>query len=242
MRTKTVVLSALLGVLGSASLMAQSTNVYSLNAVGYINVTVLPGFNQISCPLIASPDNTVGTVLNNGSGVYNGSAVYFWSPATASYSQDSATTNPKFNNGNTNGWVSGGTNVLAPGVACFFQNTGLTNITITFVGTVPQGSLTNTLVAGFNLVSTIVPTSGDIVTNPLTLLTNYNIGDSVYVYSPTTSSYTEYTSGTGKFAGYGYDGNWTAAGDPIITNVGQGFWYDNSGATVTWVENFSVNP
>ena len=40
MRTKTMLLSALLGGLGSVSLMAQSTNVYSLNAVGYINITV----------------------------------------------------------------------------------------------------------------------------------------------------------------------------------------------------------
>ena len=50
MRTKTMLLSALLGTLGSVSLMAQSTNVYSLNAVGYINVTVQPGFNIVSCP------------------------------------------------------------------------------------------------------------------------------------------------------------------------------------------------
>ncbi len=67
-----MLLSALLGTLGSVSLMAQSTNVYSLNAVGYINVTIDPGYNIISCPLIASPDNTINTLLTNGTGQFKG--------------------------------------------------------------------------------------------------------------------------------------------------------------------------
>ena len=242
MRTKTKVLSALLGVLGTASLMAQSTNVYSLNAVGYINVTVVPGFNMVTCPLIGSPDNTVNSLLNNGSGVLNGSSVYFYQ--NGSYSEDSATTNAKFNNGHTNGWVSNGTNVLNPGVGFWFQNTGATNLTLTFVGTVPQGSLTNTLVAGFNLVGSAVPTSGDIISNTITTLTNFNIGDNVYVYNSSNATYAEYSTAAAgsKFGGFGYKGEWTSAGDPITSSPGQGFWYQNSGATVQWVENFSVNP
>jgi hypothetical protein len=235
MRTKTKVLSALLGVLGTASVMAQSTNVYSLNAVGYINVTMAPGFNMISCPLIASPDNTVGTVLNNGSGVYNGATVYFYSPATG-YSQDTANSSKT---ANTNGWINKGTNALNPGVACWFLNNQATNVTATFVGTVPQGSLTNTLSPGFNLVSSAVPTSGDLVTNSITSLTNYNIGDAVYTYTPA-AGYALYQSSTKGSTGY--NSNWLPGGDPVVSNVGQGFWYLNNHATVQWVENFSVNP
>jgi hypothetical protein len=65
-----------LTLLGSASLMAQ--NVYSLNAVGYINVTMPPGYSIITCPLIVGTDteyagtyvgpavtNDLNVVLNN---------------------------------------------------------------------------------------------------------------------------------------------------------------------------------
>jgi hypothetical protein len=247
MRTKTKVLSALLGVLGTASLMAQSTNVYSLNAVGYINVTCPPGFSQIACPLIGSPDNTVNTLLNNASQVYTGDNVYFYFPATGQYVEDNALAiGGKQGTANTNGWALNGTNVLNPGVACWFQNNNKTNITITFVGTVPQGSLTNTLAVGFNLVSSAVPTSGDLMSNSITMLTNFNIGDAVYTFNPSNQLYTLFQSGAGKgFNGAGsYNSDWSVPlGDPVVTNVGQGFWYQNTGTKpVVWVENFSVNP
>jgi hypothetical protein len=251
MRTKTMILSALLGALGSVSVMAQ-TNVYSLNAVGYINVTVLPGFNIVTCPLITSPDNTVGTVFNNAASNYTHCEVYFWFPGNTppSYSSDLAknvgTANGPTTTVNTNGWTDNGTNVLAPGTACWFENNFLTNITITFVGTVPTGPITNNLVYGFNLAGSVVPTSGDLVTNSISALTNYNLGDVVYTYDATnTPVYTTYTSTTHgpPIGGHGYDGNWTSAGDPVIPNVGQGFWYENNtvGSTVAWVENYSVS-
>jgi hypothetical protein len=225
--------------------MAQSTNVYSLNAVGYINVTApANSFSLIACPLIASPDNTVGTVLNNGSGWLTGSQVFFYNPATGQLGTDQAMPvgSGRGQTPNTNGWAANGTNVLAPGVACWFQNSASTNITLTFVGTVPQGSLTNTLVSGYNLVSSAVPTSGDLITNSITSLTNYNVGDEVFVYNPV-SGYTIYASSTIlRQSGYGYNGNWASSGDPTVPNVGEGFWYQNTGAPVSWVENFSVNP
>jgi hypothetical protein len=229
-------MSVLLGTLGSISVMAQSTNVYSLNAVGYINVTIEPGYNIIACPLLAAPDNTVNSVLNNGAGQYNGSTVFFYSPATG-YSSDLANT---AKTANTNGWTHNGTNVLAPGLACWFLSPFPTNITVTFVGTVPSGPMTNALLAGYNLVSSVLPVSGDIVTNSLSSLTNYNLGDSVITYDPI-AGYETYQSSATK-GSTGYDNNWTSPhGDPITSNVYSGFWYLNSGATVNWVEDFSVN-
>jgi hypothetical protein len=249
MRTKTLLLSALLGALGSVSVHAQ--NVYSLNAVGYINITALPGYNMISCPLIASPDNTIATLLNNASQQYTGDAVYFYNPATGGLEIDQATTigtRPPATT-NADGWLFAGTNSLSPGAACWFYNTQPTNVTLTFVGTVPSGALTNTLVTGFNMVSSILPTSGDLCTNSLTTLTNYNLGDAVYVFSGgTAGSFTIFQSSSiSRQAGYGYSeapggkGDWNDIGDPTVPNVGQGFWYDNSGAAVNWVENYSVS-
>jgi hypothetical protein len=238
MRTKIMVLSALLGTLGSASLMAQSTNVYSLNAVGYVNVTIAPGFNLIADPLLAAPDNTIGTVLNNANSNYNGDQVFFYSPVSG-YSIDTAQIGGKRGTANADGWVNNGTNVLAPGVGAWLFSTATTNVTVTFVGTVPQGSLTNVLTPGYNLVSSIVPTSGDIITNSITSLTNYNLGDAVYTYTPGTG-YTVYSS-SAKRGTQGYHNNWEAPGDPVTATVSSAFFYFNSGATVDWVENFSVS-
>jgi len=251
MRTKTMLLSALLGALGSVSVMAQ-TNVYSLNAVGYINVTIQPGFNIVSCPLITTPDNTVGTVLNNANGSLTGTAVYFWFPGNTppSYSEDVAKVvgTGKLDTLNSNGWSFDGTNVASPGVGFWVASPFTTNITVTFVGTVPTGPITNTLVPGFNLVGSVVPMSGDLCSNSISSLTNYNIGDTVYTYnSLNTPAYAEFVSTSNpKADGHGYQepgtttGNWTTLGDPIVANVGEGFWYANGSNTVHWVENYSV--
>jgi hypothetical protein len=241
MRTKTLLLSTLLGALGSVAVNAQ-TNVYSLNAVGYINVTVLPGYNIISCPLIASPDNTVGTLLNNASGQYTGDSIYFYNASAGVLEIDQAEVIGGRGTTNADGWLLGGTNVLTPGVAAWFNNAASSNVTLTFVGTVPSGTLTNTLFPGYNLVGSVLPTSGDLATNSLTTLTNYNIGDAVYVFSGgTAGTFAIYQSGAGRLGGNGYNTNWNANGDPSVPNVGEGFWYDNSGATFNWVENYSVS-
>ncbi len=61
MRTKTLALSAILGALGTAAALAQSTNVYSINSVGYINTTFpASSYTILTCPLIC------GTDPNNG--------------------------------------------------------------------------------------------------------------------------------------------------------------------------------
>jgi hypothetical protein len=238
-------MSALLGTLGSISAMAQSTNVYSLNAVGYVNVSLQPGYNIISCPLLASPDNTVGTVLNNGDGHLTGFEVLFFNPATGLYSDDiGQTVGGRGGTSNTNGWENNGTNVLSPGLACWIDNPSNIVVNQTFVGTVPSGTMTNVLTKGYNLVSTILPISGDIVTNPLSTLTNFNLGDSVQTYNnPGNLQYTVYTASSGLRGqgGYGYNSLWNAPGDPIVTNVGEGFWYNNAGNTINWVQSFSVN-
>jgi len=216
-------MSALLGTLGSISVMAQSTNVYSLNAVGYINVTLAPGFNIVSCPLIASPDNTLNTLFPDTNGAYAGFQYWGWNPGTAAYTEDVAL--PKR-------WGNGGTETLNPGQAAWIDNTYSTNVTVTFVGTVPSGTNSVTLPASsFQLVSSILPTSGDIITNSLMNFTNGVAGDQVWAWSTGTQAYTEYVR---------LPTHWPA--DPIQTNVGGGFWYYNAQATNNfWTESFSVN-
>jgi hypothetical protein len=224
MRTKTMLLSALLGTLGSVSLMAQSsTNVYSLNVVGYINVTVpASSYSIVADPLVASPDNTLNTLLPNSTGTYLKVKVFIFNPTTGYTSET----------GTKTGWSLGGTNTINPGQAVFIQNPNTTALTVTFVGSVASGAQNNVLVPGYNLVSSIIPSSGDLVTNGLTQLTNAVAKDKIFVYDPV-NGYSSYTAGkNGAFPN----------GDPIIPNVGEGFFYQNNSTTpLTWTENFSVS-
>jgi hypothetical protein len=267
MRTKILALSAVVGTLASVSAMAQ-TNVYSQNAVGYIQVTLYPGYNIVTCPLICSPDNTLNTLLPNTNGQYqigsgrslSGAVVFQYINGIGYVAGDTAKSSVA-----PGGWSGGGTNTLLPGQAIWFVNPGPTdgtgsNMLATFVGTVPQGLLTNTLYPGYNLVGSMVPASGDLITNSITAIgTNVasgtlsvgpTPGDNIYVYDPT------YTGGAQ--GGYATGGNgsfsqnrqgkvsWNAFGaspDPNTTNVAEGFWYQSQAATPNnWVENFTINP
>jgi hypothetical protein len=243
MRTKTVLLSTLLGALGSVSVMAQ--NVYSLNAVGYINVSIPPGWSILTCPLITSPDNTLNTLLPNTSNQYGGPAangnpafhteVYAFSGGVYTLIESAVSTAA-----NASGWSQGGADIsLTPGSAVFIYNPLATAETATWVGTVPSGSQTNVLIPGWNLVGSIVPASGDIVTNSITDFTGANKQDNVYTYDPVAQNFDifSYTPALG---------GWTSSGvrtDPATTNVTQGFFYYNTTtfqtATNYWVENFT---
>src|SRR5580658_8673780 len=105
MRTKAMLQWVLLGALASVSAVAQTnTNV---------TITIYPGFNIISCPLIASPDNTINTLLNNGgSQPYTGTTLDFFSPITGPTYDTAAATSGRNSTPNTNGWVNNGTNVI----------------------------------------------------------------------------------------------------------------------------------
>jgi len=238
MRTKTLILSALLGALGSVAVQAQ-TNVYSLNAVGYINVTLYPGYNLVTCPLICTPDNTINTLFNNSTGLYNGDSIYIFQNGHG-YTL--------ITQGRANSWSSsGGTQTITNGEAVFFFNHGTTNVTNTFVGTVPSGG-TNLLGPGYNLVGSIVPTSGDLYSNSISALSNTtpNIGDLLYVFDATQQKYTFAYKVVSPAAAHNGTSPWqeSAGGDPVIAGPGEGFFYLNNTATSTtinWVENFSVS-
>jgi hypothetical protein len=269
MRTKTLALSALLGAIGAVSAVAQ-TNVYSINAVGYINVTLYPGYNIVTCPLVCSPDNTIATLLNNTNGQYQigsghavvGATVFQYINGIGYVAGDTASKS------GVGGWQFNGTNTILPGQAIWFLNpapigTGPTssNMLATFVGTVPQSNnynMTNTLYPGYNLVGSVIPVSGDLITNNIseistnaatgTLASGPVSGDTVFVYDPTynpaTTGQGGYSTGQGGVFSVSRQGirSWTQP-DPATTYVYQGFWYlNNTNFQNNWVENFTINP
>jgi hypothetical protein len=147
------------------------------------------------------------------------------------------------------GWANGGADVtLNPGQAVFFLNPnspGGANMTATFVGTVPQGSLTNTLTPGYNLVGSMVPIAGDLATNSvLNLNVTPGYFDYVLFFTPGGTFESQLPTEGGMY-NPGWSGGTGATGGPVTTNVSEGFYYYNAqgtGNNEQWVENFTINP
>src|SRR5713226_3736027 len=79
MRTKTLLLTAALSAAGALTSMAQ---VYSVNIVGYINLSIPAGFSMMANQLNNSVDNKVTTLLPAPP---LGTAVFQFVPASGSY-------------------------------------------------------------------------------------------------------------------------------------------------------------
>ena len=77
MRTKTLLLSAAVGAAGLVAASAQT--VYSVNSVGYINLSVPAGFSMIANQLDNGTGNTVADVLT----VPDGTVVFKYDPQTS---------------------------------------------------------------------------------------------------------------------------------------------------------------
>ena len=130
MRTKTLLLTAFVGALGFTAAQAQ---VYSVNAVGYVNKSIPAGFSIVANPL-NNGENKVADVFGANPGaltVYRFGDAGF---AINSYDADFEE------------WENGD-DVINPGEGFFVLNSG-DAVNITFVGEVPQGDLSNALPKG----------------------------------------------------------------------------------------------
>jgi len=232
---------------GVASSMAQSSNVYSLNVVGYVNVPIYTGFQILVNPLDDGAGNNLTNVIGHGdttgSSLPDSTFLYPWNLATGKYGsiqQYIATYGWYDPNGPADGTI---TNTIPPGAGFFLYSPSPTNIT--FVGTVTQGTTTNHLGAGFTLTGSTFPVSeplgvlGDGLTNTMELPVVDS--DFAYLFNPVPGPGHGYDI-VQYLAGYGwYDPN--NAG--LSTNgpapaVAQGFFTVKAGAS-SWIQTFNVH-
>jgi hypothetical protein len=224
MRTKALLLTAALSLAGVATSMAQ---VYSVNAVGYINLTMRPGFNLVANQLNRTPNNSLNNVLT---GVPLESQVLKFDNALNNYIVEVF---------DGTSWITlegnPGTLTVNPGSGLFFFNPDVANITVTLVGEVPQGTgLTVPLPPNFSLISSIVPQS-----IALTAANGFpQILEAQFLsFNATTQNYDEALINDGT--------QWiTLLGAPApapTPAVGQGFFFFNPGDAANWTRNFSVN-
>lgn len=223
MKTKTVILSALLGAAVAGTAVAQ-TPVYSQNVVGYVNMTLTNGFNLIGNPLDLDGTNQIQTVF--GTNLPQGSSVFKW--VNGNYVAASYATNKTHP---TPAWVSGATLSANPGEGLFIKVPS--DVNITFVGNVVQGALVNTNLpagVGYGLLAYQAPVS-DYVTN---LNFKPTQGDTILTW----------VNGVGYNA-YSYNTNKThptpawLSGVPKL-GVGTGFWLKTGTAGETWTNSFIV--
>jgi hypothetical protein len=217
MRTKTLLLIAAVGAAGVATSMAQ---VFSVNAVGYVNKTIpANGFAMISNPLRAA-DNKIDALF---AGVPNGTQVYRF---TATGFQVGT-----YDDLDESFGAIGQTELL-PGQGLFVRNAQTTPLTITFVGEVPQGTLTTQMPVGFSIVSSQVPQAGDAaaLNFPRNKATGLSNGDQVYKFLTDTQQYQVAT----------YDDLDDAFNRPVTFDVGEAVFV-RLASPVTWTREFSVN-
>jgi len=206
MRTKTLLLSAALVVAGVSASEAQ---VYSVNAVGYVNANIPVGFTMIANPLNTT-NNTIGVLLP---ALPSFSSIYKWNEGLQQF--DIATIvfgtwdHPEY--------------TLNPGEGAFVNTD--TAFTITWVGDVVQGNITNAVPAGYSIRSSKVPQAGAVSSLGLTV----GDFDSLYKWNNATTQYDIYT--------YVF-GTWGPS-EPTI-GVGESFFI-SAGAPFQWTRTFSVN-
>jgi len=224
MRTKALLLAAAFAAAGISTSVGQ---VFSVNAVGYVNVTLKKGFNLVANPLDAgATGNQMGNLAKNIQG--------------ASFPPD-ATRIFKFRNdlnrfvdaiADGGEWLPLATaqEIIAPGEGFFFFNPGNTDLTLTMVGEVKQGpALDNPLPKGFSIKSNIVPQAGTVQAFGLPA----QDADRYFKYDATQQRYLDWI----------YDaGDWVGASGPLPSlGVGEAFLLFRGTSAGTWTRSFNVN-
>jgi len=220
MRTKTLLLTAALAAAGIATSKAQ---VFSVNAVGYVNTSLVPGFNLISNPLDNKNGNVIQDLFKNITPtIPNALTIYKFVNGAYKFAKydDLAQS------------FSGGAETLSvdplKGEGVFVNVPGSATLQATFVGEVPQGNLSVPLVKGFQIISSPVPQAGDATALGLKAVAQQ--GDTLYKWDPAAKKYivSKFDDLVGDF------------GTPVTIGVGEAFFY-NSAAAKNWTRTFSVN-
>jgi len=225
MRTKALLLAAAFAATG----LATQAQVFSVNAVGYVNVTLKRGFNLVANPLDAGAGNTMGNLAKNIQGrtfAPDSSRIFKFRNDLNRFVDAIADGGEWLPAANAN-------EVIAPGEGFFFFNPNAagagSDMTLTFVGEVKQGqNLANPLPRGFSIKSNIVPQAGR--------------ADTFGLPAQDADRYFQWDNTLQRYVDWIYDGGWVgpAATLPSLS-VGEAFLLFRGTSAGTWTRNFNVN-
>lgn len=227
-----MLLTAALTTAGVLSALAQSSNVYSVNVVGYINLTLKPGYTMIANQLDDLKQNKLVNIMPS---VPNDTFIFKFNGV--GYDSDN------FVDG---AWQLGGEITMNPGEGAFIlipqrnpDGSLITTATVTFVGEVRQSAtvtgppLNTELPKGYSVSSSQVPQAGAVATD---LLFPAQPGDFIFKFSNTSGAYITYTLDPDNGWMNVNTGNFPE--EPSI-DIGESF-FAAVGAATTWSRVFKV--
>lgn len=190
--------------------MSASAATYSNNVVGYVNVTINPGFNLVANPL-NNGDNMLSTVLPYLATEDEVNAL-FWNGAgydLATYFEGE--------------WDSD--YVFAPGSGCFLQNMSDEAFVATFVGEITVGEQSTVIPAGFSIVSNLIPQ--DATLSELGLPLSGESGEDYVLFWEGASYGTPISF---------FEGEWD---EDATLSVGEALYLYNAGEEAVWTKTFA---
>ena len=215
MNIKALLFTAVIGAVGTAASMAQA--VYSVNIVGYVNLTLRSGLSMIANQLNATPNNRVTTLFPAPPGALS---VSKFVPTTGNFVSAVYDTDA--------GWDDPSSMELHPGQGAFVDNPN-PPMPVTFVGEVQLVSTIN-IHTGLDIYSSPIPIAGD-------------LNDIGFPPIPPGRLLTLFKFNGTAFDNFGYDeeaGGWQPSVPRVA--IGESFFIDNPGPSITWVRNFAVGP
>jgi hypothetical protein len=242
MRTKTLLIAAAALAVGIISSEAQ---VYSQNVVGYVNLTVTNHTFAMVANQLDTGSNTVDNVLPSGA-VSSSTTLLLWNGAAfQQFIYYNADDSP---DGNV-GWYDVSTqnpctNNLNIGAGAFIHNPSASDITLTTVGQVVQGTNQYTIASGYNIYSIPEP----VATNIDSALVNFpavSSSDTYLQYNGTGYNqliyYNADDSPDGNTGWYDISTQVLESGNPAYwPKVGQSFFIHHPGSALTWTNAFIV--
>ncbi len=166
------------------------------NILGYISITLPPGFSMISNPL-DSPNNVVARVFKD------------WPDGTTLNKFDSQLFRLVENSVKFTQWTSA-SEVMKPGEGAIFFNPTMDYRSVCFTGNVLEGDLSQAVPAGFSIRSSLLPQPGHIVDDLKFPIAN---GDVVHVFDRERQQYVLHP----------YENDRWTKGAPVL-GVGEAFW------------------
>ena len=217
----------------AAGLVTSQAQVYSLNVVGYINITLKPGYNLIANQLVNGSNGLAQVFPSN---VPDGALLYKWSFATQGFSQADSYLPNDFG-----GWVNGAfqpsTTTVSPGEGFFLLNPTGSDVVITLTGQVTTGNNLSTTISGpgYGFYSSIVPDGSSFSANgfPATGAGQDNMTYYTFANGGYQSALTYLFSDFGGWVDSGFGSSVPAPA------VGSGFLINNPAGNLTWTRNFN---
>jgi len=224
MRTKTLLLTAALAAAGAASAMAQ--NVYSVNAVGYVNKTINPNYTLLANPFQVA-DETIGTLIPFGASNHGITLFKIRDDGGLEIGTYDETLPPP-----DGPWDHPEITLELGKGALIYNPPQFGAFNITFVGEVKQGTpVHNDVLTGFTIRSSKIPQAGPL-TSVLGLAPNVGITTIQYPADGHTQVISTYDPTLPP----------TEAWDPSepVVGIGEAFFL-TSGGNASWDRNFTVN-